>query len=131
MFFELIKNPDVLKISQQEVDQVLGTDRMTAEHLSKLPYISAIIRETLRLHPTAPAFTVTPQSENPTDYPMYIGNQRCRVERGNKFTLYLSQIQRDPAVYGADADDFKPERMLDENFRKLPRKARKVSQILT
>jgi len=100
---------------------------MTVEHIAKLPYISAIIRESLRLHPPAPSFTVTPLSEEPTDYPMHIGKQNYRVEPGEKLILNLSQIQRDPAVYGADANDFKPERMLDENFRKLPRNAWKVS----
>jgi cytochrome P450/NADPH-cytochrome P450 reductase len=32
----------------------------------------------------------------------------------------LPQIHRDPAVYGDDAEAFKPERMLDEPFSKLP-----------
>lgn len=32
---------------------------------------------------------------------------------------------KDPKVYGNDADEFKPERMLDENFEKLPKNAYK------
>jgi cytochrome P450 / NADPH-cytochrome P450 reductase len=128
-FYELVSNPEVLKTAQEKVDPVLGRDRMTVEHVTKIPYISAIIREILRLHPIAPSFTVTSLSEDPTDYPMHVGKQNYRVERGDKFNLNLNQIQRDPTVYGADADDFKPERMLDENFKKLPRNAWKVSQI--
>jgi len=37
--------------------------------------------------------------------------------------LSLPQIHRDPLVYGDDADEVRPERMLDENFNKLPKNA--------
>lgn len=128
MFYELLKNPEALKAAQNEVDQVLGTERMTVEHVSKLPYISALIRETLRLHSTAPAFSVTPVSQDPADYPMHIGKMNYPVERDDRFVAVLSQIHRDPAVYGKDADDFRPERMFDEPYKKLPRNSWKVSK---
>lgn len=38
-----------------------------------------------------------------------------------KIIVYLTQ--RDPAVYGADCEEFKPERMLDEEFNKRPANA--------
>lgn len=38
----------------------------------------------------------------------------------------LPAIHRDPDVWGEDADEFKPERMLDENLSALPKNAWKV-----
>jgi len=39
---------------------------------------------------------------------------------GATVSLVLSKIHRDPAVYGDDFEDFKPERMYEENFERLP-----------
>ena len=36
------------------------------------------------------------------------------------------KVHRDPRIYGENADNFIPERMLDENFKRLPRNAWKV-----
>lgn len=33
--------------------------------------------------------------------------------------MALPKLHRDPAVYGEDTEDWKPERMLDESFSKL------------
>lgn len=49
LFFALVAFPDILRKSQEEIDRVVGTDRLpdfTDEH--KLPYISAIVKEILR-----------------------------------------------------------------------------------
>lgn len=54
--YYLVKNPDVLSEAQAEVDAVVGKGPVTFQHMSKLPYLEAILRETLRLQPTAPAF---------------------------------------------------------------------------
>nr|GEZ33875.1 flavone synthase II [Tanacetum cinerariifolium] len=52
---ELIKNPHVLKEAQREIDQAIGDDRLVEEPDSpKLPYMHAIIKESLRLHPPIP-----------------------------------------------------------------------------
>ncbi|MEM1397321.1 MAG: cytochrome P450, partial [Pseudomonadota bacterium] len=57
----LLKNPDVLAKAYAEVDEVLGRDIAsppTYAQISKLEYIRAILLESLRLWPTAPAFSV-------------------------------------------------------------------------
>jgi cytochrome P450/NADPH-cytochrome P450 reductase len=38
-FYNLLTNPKTLKIAQDEVDRVIGTQNINAEHLSRLPYI--------------------------------------------------------------------------------------------
>ena len=86
--------------------------------MSKLPYIEACLRETLRLTPTAPAFTLQPRSDLAEDTVILGG--KYEVKKGQPIIALLPQIHRDPAVFGEDAEAFKPERMLDEPFSKLP-----------
>jgi len=89
--------------------------------LSKLPYINACLRETLRLHPTAPGFALTAKEDQ-------VLGGRYRVKKGDVCVAVLPLIHRDAAVYGEDAEAFKPERMLDEPFGKLPPHSWKVRQ---
>ncbi|KAL1306999.1 hypothetical protein AAFC00_005629 [Neodothiora populina] len=118
VFYYLLKNPAAYAKAQQEVDQVVGNGSIQVEHLSKLPYITAVLRETLRLQPTAPAFTLHPLNEIDT-----IGGGKYTVYGNEPILALLPKIHRDPAVYGEDAEEWKPERMLDENFNKLPKNA--------
>lgn len=114
-FYCLLKNPDAYRRAQEEVDRVIGKDSIQYQHLSRLPYITAVLRETARLFATAPAFTLTPRSPQGE----VIGGKYF-VAQGEPAVIILHNVHRDPAVYGDDAEDFKPERMLDENFEKLP-----------
>lgn len=41
-FFHLLKNPANYQKVQQEVDRVMGRNKITVEHISKLPYIAAV-----------------------------------------------------------------------------------------
>lgn len=45
--------PDVQKQAQAEIDRVLGNRLPTAEDEAQLPYLSAVLTETLRWHPAA------------------------------------------------------------------------------
>jgi len=122
-----LQHPKAYKTAQKEVDEVIGRGPFTYEHMSKIPYITACIRESLRLYPTAAAFSVKPNSKDPKDYPIYLGRERYEVQYGQPLSLILTRIHRDPAVWGEDAEEFKPERMLDDQFNKLPPNAWKVS----
>ncbi|KAK5112785.1 hypothetical protein LTR85_011119 [Meristemomyces frigidus] len=114
-FYYMLKSPEAYRKAQEEVDRVIGKDSIQAHHLNELPYITACLRETLRLQPTAPAFTVTPHAE-----PGDVVGGKYWVDHGEPVVAILHQLHRDPAVYGADAEEWRPERMLDENFNKLP-----------
>lgn len=47
--------PEVAKKAQAELDFVVGTDRLpTFEDRENLPYVNAIVKETIRWHPVAP-----------------------------------------------------------------------------
>ncbi|KAF2809760.1 cytochrome P450 [Mytilinidion resinicola] len=118
-FYNLLKNPDTFFKAQQEVDRVIGKERLTVDHLKELHYLNAVLRETLRLTPTAPGFTRRPRDENKED-PVIIGKGDYVLEKDASVFCLLGKIQKDPKVYGEDANSFRPERMLDEAFEKLP-----------
>lgn len=112
-FYYLLRHPRVLERARNEVDEVASADPITVQHLAKLPYIDAIMKESLRLMPTAPAFTVTPKK------PEVLGG-KWTINPGQSVSLLLPVYLRDQTVFGPDAGEFRPERMLAENFSKLP-----------
>lgn len=112
-FYYLLQHPHVLEQARNEVDEVVGVGPITVQHLAKLPYIHAVMKESLRLMPTAPAFTVTPKK------PEVVG-AKWMVNTGQSVHVLLPVCLRDEAVFGPDAGDFRPTRMLEENFSKLP-----------
>ncbi|KAK4438520.1 Trimethyltridecatetraene synthase [Sesamum alatum] len=55
---ELLKKPETFKKATEELDRVIGQNRWVYEKdMPNLPYIEAIIKETMRLHPIAPILT--------------------------------------------------------------------------
>lgn len=52
---ELLHNPSILLKAQEEMDQIIGKGNPIEEvDLAQLPYLQAIIKETLRFHPPTP-----------------------------------------------------------------------------
>ena len=119
-FTLLVKNPASYRCAQAEVDSVVGQSQIKVEHLRDFRYLNAVLRETLRLQPTAPAFTRGLYPDSAEASPSLGGHA---IGPKSRILALLPQCQRDPEVYGADANDFRPERMLDENFKKLPKSA--------
>ena len=119
---QLLKNPSTYFKAQQEVDRVIGNERVLPKHLNQLKYVNAVLRETLRLTPTAPGFGRAVRPENKEETPT-IGNGRYAIPREKSILCLVGKIQRDPKVWGDDAAEFRPERMLDDQFEKLPKNA--------
>ncbi|KAJ0302423.1 hypothetical protein Brms1b_011996 [Colletotrichum noveboracense] len=108
----MIKRPEEYRKVQQEVDSVVGDGPIRLEHVSKLKYLSAVLRETLRFSAPIPGFGREAMKDE------IIGG-KYPVKAGEMIVANLAKSHFDPAVYGDDADEFKPERMLDENFDRL------------
>jgi cytochrome P450/NADPH-cytochrome P450 reductase len=123
----LLLKPQTYFAAQQEVDRVIGKERIQVKHLKDLHYLNAVLRETLRLNPTAPAIGRGTRPENKEEKPILGG--KYPIPKDHSITCLLGKIQRDPRVFGEDADEFRPERMMDGEFEKLPKNAWKVSHI--
>ncbi|KAF2866675.1 cytochrome P450 [Massariosphaeria phaeospora] len=111
VFYYLLKNPSAYDKAQQEVDDVIGNGPITADQLSKLPYINAVLREALRLSPTAPSIALQAKEDT-------VLGGKYAINKGELLVTVLAKIHRDPTVYGEDSEEFRPERMLDEEFEK-------------
>lgn len=112
--YELLKNPDTYIKAQQEVDSVVGKGPITVDHLAKLPYVSAVLRETLRLDAPIPSFGVEPIEDT-------LMGGKYPVAKGEVVVNLLAKAHLDPKVFGDDAEQFRPERMLDDEFERLGR----------
>lgn len=110
-FYYLLKNPAAYEAAQQEVDDVIGKGPINVDHLTKLPYLTAVLRESLRLSPTAPIISITPKEDT-----LLAG--KYPVKAGIPLNALFHMIHRDPAAYGDDAEEFRPERMLDAEFER-------------
>ncbi|KAL0711984.1 hypothetical protein Bca4012_018962 [Brassica carinata] len=103
---ELIKNPELMKRAQQELDEVVGKENNVEEsHITRLPYLVAIMKETLRLHPTVPLLVPHRPAETAV-----VGGYT--VPKDTKVFINIWCIQRDPSLWETPTE-FRPERFLD------------------
>ncbi|CAL5380784.1 unnamed protein product [Camellia sinensis] len=64
---EMMNKPQVMQKLQLELDTIVGKDHIVEEcHIPKLPYLYAIMKETLRLHPILPLLMPHSPSETCT-----------------------------------------------------------------
>ena len=114
--YYLLKNPAILAKAQAEVDSVLGTDltaRPTYAQVNRLQYILQILKEALRLFPTAPAVAKRALANT------MIGGQYS-IHKRNMIILHALAMHRDKSVWGEDADEFNPDHFSREAERALP-----------
>ncbi|KAH9908486.1 cytochrome P450 [Xylariomycetidae sp. FL2044] len=118
----LLTHPEAYSKVQDEVDRVVGSSPITPEHLKDLSYTKACIWETLRLEPPSGLWTVTCIE---SEAPVLLANQ-WEIKPGQTMVVVNRKLHRDPKVWGEDAEEFKPERMLGENFTNLPKNSLKA-----
>ncbi|RHZ59800.1 uncharacterized protein CDV56_105806 [Aspergillus thermomutatus] len=111
-FYSLLKNPVAYQTAQKEVDEVMGRDPVTIDKIFKLKYIPGVLRETLRHCAPIPGFYLEPLEDT-------LLGEAYPVKKGEAIIAYLTKTHLDPAVFGEDANQFKPERMTDANFDRL------------
>ncbi|KAL5975998.1 hypothetical protein ACLOJK_020328 [Asimina triloba] len=104
---ELLNHPDIFRKAREEIDSVVGTNRLVQESdVPSLRYIQAVVKETLRLHPPAPL-------------DLRLCRQDCTVAgfhipQNTKLLVNAWSLGRDPEHW-ENPLEFQPERFLDSN----------------
>ncbi|XP_078182668.1 cytochrome P450 98A1-like isoform X2 [Carex rostrata] len=117
---ELVRNPHVQAKAQEELDRVVGRNRVMNEtDFSKLPYLQAVVKESLRLHPPTPL--MLPHKAT-TD--VKLGGYN--IPKGANVLVNVWALARDPKVW-KNPLEYRPERFIEEDidikgsdFRILP-----------
>ncbi|KAL5197209.1 hypothetical protein ABZP36_000721 [Zizania latifolia] len=105
---ELITHPHAMRNVQHELRAVIGAvGRVMEDDMDRLPYLKAVLKETLWLHPPAPLLPREPPED--AEILGYSVPARTRV------VINVSAIGCDPAVWGEHAEEFSPERFMDSN----------------
>ncbi len=108
----IMANPAVAERAQREVDEVLGNDMPRFDQIPKLVYLDQVLRETLRLYPTAPAIAVHAKADT------RLGD-RYPMKAGEVALALLPSLHRDPMVW-SDPERFSPERFAEPARGALP-----------
>ncbi|KAK4438529.1 Trimethyltridecatetraene synthase [Sesamum alatum] len=103
---EILKKPKILKKATEELDRVIGQNKWVQEKdMSNLPYIEAIVKETMRLHPVAPLLMPRRTRED------------CKVagydiKKGTQVFVNTWTIGTDPSLW-ENPTEFNPERFIE------------------
>ncbi|KAI0768611.1 cytochrome P450 [Trametes elegans] len=119
----LAEYPDVQTHLRAEIVEAVETggdgDKLDFDRLMELPYLDAVCRETLRLYPgVASVFRDTVQD---TVLPLSEPIRGCDgtlvsavpIPKNTRVVGDIRSCNRDPALWGPDADKWRPERWLD------------------
>ncbi len=111
----LMQNPDIKKRLFEEIDEVLGDRLATDDDVKALPYLTAIIKESLRMFP--PAWIIGRDAHEDVEIGPW------KIKKGAQVLVSQMVMHSREDIWG-DPQVFRPERWLDPNFeRSLPRYA--------
>ncbi|KVH87801.1 cytochrome P450 [Cynara cardunculus var. scolymus] len=104
---ELIHNPEQMSKARSELEEVIGKEDRTFQEsdISRLPYLHAIVKETLRLHPPV-TFLLPHKATKDVEIQGYI------IPKDTQILCNLWGMGQDSNTW-SDAQRFKPQRFLD------------------
>lgn len=106
---ELLKHPEKMKKLQYEIRQVAqDKPEINEDDLEKLPYLKAVIKETLRLH--IPLSLLVPRKSMED-----INIMGYNISSGTQVIVNAWAIARDQQWW-EDPEEFRPERFLNNNI---------------
>ena len=118
IWFELSKRPSVWDTLRKEVDALEGA-LPTYEQLKNMKYLRAVLNESLRLYPIVPINVRFPLED--TVLPVgggEDGKAPLFVPRGQLVSWNMYAMHRRKDIFGEDAEEYKPERWLDQGDTK-------------
>jgi len=118
VWFELSKRPAIWSRLRSEVD-ALDNELPTFEMLKEMKYLRAVFNESLRLYPIVPENDR--QAVQDTVLPVGGGEDAQSpflIKKGELVYWSLWTMHRRKDIYGEDAEEFKPERWLDEDGKR-------------
>lgn len=106
---ELLKKPEIFDKATEELDRAIGRERWVEEKdIANLPFIDAIAKETMRLHPVAPMLVPRLCRED-TQIAGY------DIQQGTRMLVNVWTIGRDPSIWDSP-NEFLPERFLGKEI---------------
>lgn len=109
----LLNNRPILKKAQDELDKHVGKERRVEESdIKNLPYLAAIIKETMRLYPAGPLGGIREFTKD-CDVGGY------HVSKGTWLIVNVWKLHRDPQLWAEDPLEFRPERFLDIDHKSI------------
>lgn len=106
---ELLTNPIQMKTLQEELQRVVGRERMVQDFdIPNMPLLMAVVKETMRLHPVLP-FLVPRKLIEPCQISGY------EIPANTQVYVNTWAVGRDPMVW-EKALEFWPERFLDRSI---------------
>ncbi|KAL9684659.1 hypothetical protein QQ045_022100 [Rhodiola kirilowii] len=106
---ELLRSPDKMKKAQSEIRSQIGNERLVQESdITKLKYVQAVVKETLRLHPPAP-FLVPHKTIADVNIDGYT------VPVGSQILINVWSMGHDSNIW-TNPESFEPERFLNSDM---------------
>uniref|UniRef100_A0ACD5UWC1 Uncharacterized protein n=1 Tax=Avena sativa TaxID=4498 RepID=A0ACD5UWC1_AVESA len=106
---ELLMKPEAYAKATEELDRLVSRGRwVTEKDMPSLPYVEAIVKETMRLHPVAPMLVPRLSREDTSI-------QGYDIPAGTRVLVNVWSIGRDPELWDAP-EEFRPERFLNSSL---------------
>ncbi|KAK2000748.1 cytochrome P450 [Colletotrichum falcatum] len=119
-YMAMTLHPDVQSKAQEEIDRVVGSERLpTPDDRDSLPYIDAVVKETIRWWPVGPMGLPHENAEE-------VIYQGYRIPKKSMVMPNIWLFTHDPAVY-KNPMEFWPDRFLEGEGRKPEPDPRKLS----
>ncbi|KAK5060098.1 hypothetical protein LTR84_009982 [Exophiala bonariae] len=111
--YNLIRNPNVMQKLRQQIVDIEPTGKITWKQSQSMPYLLAVIKEALRVHPATglPLWRVTPRGGAQILDRFFPAGSVVGI---NTWTMHYNQD-----VFGPDAQTFRPERWLTADAETL------------
>jgi len=113
LFYLLIKHPNSYNRLREEVDQYFPGDEepMDTTKQAEMPFLNAVINETLRLYPPAPLGSA--RTPAPGTGGGAVGDKF--IPEGIQITVHIYSIHHDPRYFSPAPDSFIPERWIQND----------------